>query len=77
MIDPFIGEEIEISASSLSASDVSVLTGDFPDIFKYEADYDYAEAYDGEDFASDFLLTAKGDYGKKEIKKIVDWKGSS
>jgi len=77
VIDPFLGEEVEISASSTSASDVSIITGDFPDIFKYEADYDYAEAYDGKDFAGDFLLTARGDYGKEEIQKILDWKGSS
>ena len=74
IIDPFSGDEIEITSTSKSASDVKIVKGDWPDIFKYEEDYTLAKSLDKEVFLEEFLLTAQGDYGKEEIEAIKSWK---
>ena len=74
IIDPFSGDEIEITSTSKSASDVKIVKGDWPDIFKYEEDYILAKSLDKEVFLEEFLLTAQGDYGKEEIEAIKSWK---
>jgi len=74
IVDPFGGGEIEITASASTAADVKVVKGDFPDIFKYEEDYTLAKSLDKSIFLEEFLLTARGDYGKEEIEAIKSWK---
>jgi len=74
IIDPFSGDEIEITSTSKSASDVKIVKGDWPDIFKYEEDYTLAKSLDESIFLEEFLLTAQGDYGKEEIEAIKSWK---
>ena len=74
IIDPFSGDEIEITSTSKSASDVKIVKGDWPDIFKYEEDYTLAKSLDKSIFLEEFLLTAQGDYGKEEIEAIKSWK---
>ena len=74
IIDPFSGDEIEITSTSKSASDVKIVKGDWPDIFKYEEDYTLAKSLDKDVFLEEFLLTAQGDYGKEEIEAIKSWK---
>ena len=74
IIDPFSGDEIEITSTSKTASDVKLVKGDWPDIFKYEEDYILAKSLDKEVFLEEFLLTAQGDYGKEEIEAIKSWK---
>jgi hypothetical protein len=76
IIDPFTGKEIEITSTSKTASDVKIVKGDWPDIFKYEEDYMLAKGIDKDVFTEEFLLTAQGDYGKKEIEAITKWKHS-
>ena len=76
IIDPFTGDEIEITSTSKTAADVKVVKGDWPDIFKYEEDYILAKGIDIDIFTEEFLLTAQGDYGKKEIETITKWKHS-
>ncbi len=74
IVDPFSGDKIEITSTSKTASDVKVVKGDWPDIFKYEEDYILAKSIDKDVFTEEFLLTAQGDYGKEEIKTITKWK---
>ncbi|SVD58347.1 uncharacterized protein METZ01_LOCUS411201, partial [marine metagenome] len=73
IVDPLSDATIKISESSTSATDIDVVAGDFPDIFKYLEDYEYTKDYKGDSFNTDFLLEAQGDYNKNEIKEITKW----
>ena len=72
VVDPFTGEDINITADAHDADSVDVVGGDFPEFFRTKEDYEWVK--DNKWDEVDFLLNAKGDYGKKEIQTIKSWK---
>jgi hypothetical protein len=71
-IDPFTGEDVLITADAASAGSIEIVGGEFPDFFKCKEDYEWVKDNDWDEVT--FLLNAKGDYGKEEIKTIASWK---
>jgi hypothetical protein len=71
-IDPFSGEEVLITADASDAGSIEVVGGEWPDFFKYKDDYKWTQSNEWNEV--EFLLNAKGDYGKEEIKTIKSWK---
>jgi hypothetical protein len=70
--DPFTGETINILAEAHDATSVEVISGDWPDFFKNKEDWEWVKENEWNEV--DFLLNAKGDYGKEEIETIKSWK---
>jgi len=70
--DPFSGETVNILADAPSASTVEVVGGDWPDMFKTKEDYRWVVENEWNEV--EFLLNAKGDYGKEEVEEIKSWK---
>ena len=54
------------------AGSIEVVGGEWPDFFKYKDDYKWTQSNEWNEV--EFLLNAKGDYGKEEIKTIKSWK---
>ena len=71
-IDPFSGEEVLITADASDAGSIEVVGGEWPDFFKHKDDYKWTQSNEWNEV--EFLLNAKGDYGKEEIKTIESWK---
>ena len=71
-VDPFTGEDVLITADAASAGSIEIVGGEFPDFFKCKEDYEWVKDNDWDEVT--FLLNAKGDYGKEEIKTITSWK---
>ena len=72
MKDPFTGETINILADAPDAGSVEVVGGDWPEFFKSKNDWEWVKENKWSEI--DFLLNAKGDYGKEEIETIKSWK---
>ena len=77
IIDPLSDKTITISSKAESPADIDIVAGDFPNIFKYIEDYEFTKNYKGDNFNTDFLLSAQGDYDKEEIKEITNWQSSN
>ena len=73
-VDPFTGEDVLITADASSAGSIEIVGGEFPEFFKCKEDYEWVKDNDWDEVT--FLLNAKGDYGKEEIKTITSWKHS-
>ena len=73
-IDPFSGEEIVISADASDPASIEVVGGEWPEFFKTKEDYRWVVENEWDEV--EFLLNAKGDYGKEEIKTVESWKHS-
>ncbi len=71
-VDPFTGETIKRRSDSTSPTDLDVIGGDFPDIFKTKNDFEWTKDNDWNEV--EFLLSAEGDYNKKEVTKIKEYK---
>ena len=71
-IDPFSGEKVLITADASDVGSIEVVGGEWPDFFKHKDDYKWVDKNEWNEV--EFLLNAKGDYGKKEIKTIKGWK---
>ena len=71
-IDPFTGETVKIASDAVSPADMDVIGGDFPDIFKTKNDFEWTKDNDWNEV--EFLLSAEGDYNKKEVTKIKEYK---
>ena len=70
--DPFTGETINILADAPDAGSVEVVGGDWPEFFKSKNDWEWVKKNKWSEI--DFLLNAKGDYGKEEVETIKSWK---
>ena len=70
--DPFTGEKINILAEAHDATSVEVVSGDWPEFFKNKEDWEWVKENEWNEV--EFLLNAKGDYGKEEIETIKSWK---
>ena len=70
--DPFTGETINILAEAHDATSVEVVSGDWPEFFKNKEDWEWVKENEWNEV--EFLLNAKGDYGKEEIETIKSWK---
>jgi len=73
-VDPFTGEEVLITADASDAGSIEIVAGEFPEFFRCKEDYEWVKDNDWDEVS--FLLNAKGDYGKEEIKTITSWKRS-
>jgi len=72
IIDPFTGESINIESDASSPADIDVIAGDFPTIFKTKGDFEWVKENDWNEV--EFLLNAEGDYNKKEVTEIKEYK---
>ena len=71
-MDPFTGEEVKIAADASDAGSIEIVGGDFPEFFKSKEDHEWVKKNEWDEV--DFLLNARGDYGKEEIETIAKWK---
>ena len=71
-IDPFTGDKIMIAADAADPASIEVVAGEFPSFFKTKEDYRWCSENEWDEV--EFLLHAKGDYDKEEIKIIEGWK---
>ena len=71
-IDPFSGEEVVISADASDPASIEVVGGEWPEFFKTKEDYRWVVENEWDEV--EFLLNAKGDYGKEEIETVESWK---
>ena len=72
VVDPFTGETIKIAKDATSPTDMDIIGGDFPEIFKTKNDFEWVKDNDWNEI--EFLLNAEGDYKKKEVNKIKEYK---
>ena len=72
IIDPFTGESINIESDASSPADIDVIAGDFSTIFKTKGDFEWVKENDWNEV--EFLLNAEGDYNKKEVTEIKEYK---
>ena len=71
VVDPFTGEIVKVATDAASPTDMDVVGGDFPDVFKTKADYEWVT--DNEWNEVEFLITAQGDYKAADIEKIKEY----
>ena len=72
VVDPFTGETIKIAADASSPTDLDVIGGDFPEIFKTKYDFEWVKENEWNEV--EFLLNAEGDYKKNEVTLIKEYK---
>ena len=72
VVDPFSGEIMHIASSASSPADIDIIAGDFPVIFKTKNDFEWTK--DNKWDEVEFLLNAEGDYNKKEVTEIKEYK---
>ena len=71
VVEPFTGETIKIAHDAASPADMDVVGGDFPEVFKTKADYEWTQQNEWNEV--EFLITAQGDYKAADIELIKEY----